>query len=401
MDLAINGAEPVRRQAYPRWPHGGERERELLAEVLASGNWDSRYGAFVRRFEEQFAAYQGARHAICVVNGEAALKIALRELQLPAGAEVIVPAYTFVATATAALQCGLTPVFADVDSDSYGLSAAAAEVVVGPRTAAIMPVHIGGMPADMTAIMDLAERHGLAVIEDAAQAWGASVDGRRVGALGRTGAFSFHASKNLACGEGGAVLTNDDEVAAACRSLANNGRGASGERYRHVRLGSNMRMSEFHGAMLCAAFERYPDEYARRDANAHALIPELESIPGVRCQSVGARQGASAWHLLVLRLDRDAFARADKARIVEALVAEGIPATAGYETPAYAQPLFADHARVPSRSGECPVADHACASEAVWVRHQALLGAREDALDVARALGHVQRHASELARVGG
>lgn len=393
--LAINGGDPLRQQPYPAWPQAGERERELLEQVLASGNWDSRYGPFVGRFEREFAAYQGARHAICVVSGEAALRVPLQELGMEPGAEVIVPAYTFVATATAVLHAGGTPVFADVEPQGLGLDPAAAEALVGPRTAAIVPVHIGGMPAAMSAIVRIAQRHSLAIIEDAAQAWGARIGGRGVGAIGRAGAFSFHASKNLTCGEGGAIVTDDDELAASYRSLANNGRGASGERYRHVRLGSNLRMSEFHGALLCAALERYPEELQRRDRNARALRAALESLPGVRCQAMAPEVESSAWHLVVLQLDRTAFGGASKAAIVAALAAEGIPATAGYDSPAYAQPLFRD-STVPHRVGECPVAERACASEAVWVRQNVLLGAQGDAIDVARALERVQRHAGEL-----
>ncbi len=393
--LAINGGEPIRQRPYPDWPQAGGRERELLEQVLASGNWDSRYGPFVRRFEKKFAAYQGARHAICVVNGEAALRVPLQELGMEPGAEVIVPAYTFVATATAVLHAGGVPVFADVEAEGLGLDPVAVEALVGPRTVAIVPVHIGGMPAAMSAIVRIAQRHSLAIIEDAAQAWGARIDGRGVGAIGRAGAFSFHASKNLTCGEGGAIVTDDDELAASYRSLANNGRGASGERYRHVRLGSNLRMSEFHGALLCAALERYPEELQRRDRNARALRAALERLPGVRSQAMAPEVETSSWHLVVLRLDRTAFGGVSKAALVAALTAEGIPATAGYDSPAYAQALFRDSA-VPHRVGDCPVAERACASETVWVRQNVLLGAEEDAIDVARALERVQRHAGEL-----
>ncbi len=396
-ELALVGGDPVRTQPFPRSPQAGERERELLGVVLDSGDWDSRHGQFVRRFEAEFAAFQGAGYAICVSNGEAALRTALDAMEIEPGSEVVVPAYTFVASATAVLQAGLVPVFADVDRRSYGLDARAVESVLSDRTAAIMPVHIGGVPASMRPLQSLAEREGLAIIEDAAQAWGSRYDGAGLGTIGKAGGFSFHASKNLTCGEGGVVLTNDGDLAERCRSVANNGRAPVGGRYTHVRLGGNFRLSEFQGAVLCAALERYPEELERRAANAAQLRQALREVPGVICQALPPGTEQCSWHLLVVRIDSRAFGGASKRACVDALVAEGIPASAGYDAPVYSQPLFDDTRRAPHRSGDCGVAEHACASEAVWVRHTALLGSVEDALDVARAFEKVQRHAAELA----
>ncbi len=396
-ELALVGGDPIRVRAYPVWPRAGARERELLDVVLDSGDWDSRHGQFVRRFETEFAAFQGARYAVCVSSGEAALRVALEALEIERGAEVVLPAYTFVASATAILQAGLIPVFADIDRRSYGLDARSAESVITERTAAIMPVHIGGVPASMGALQELAERKSLALIEDAAQAWGSRYDGAGVGTIGNAGGFSFHASKNLACGEGGVVVTDDADLAERCRSISNNGRAAVGGRYTHVRLGGNFRLSEFQGAVLCAALERYPDELERRAENALQLRKALNEIPGVSCQVLPRGTDQCSWHLIIVRIDAVAFAGAPKRTCVEALVAEGVPASGGYDTPAYSQPLFDDAQRAPHRSGDCGVAEHACASEAVWIRHNALIGGVEDALDVARAFEKVQRYAAELA----
>ncbi len=365
--------------------------------VLDSGDWDSRHGQFVRRFEAEFAVFQGARYAICVSNGEAALRTALDGLEIEPGSEVVLPAYTFVGSATAVLQAGLVPVFADIDRRSYCLHARAVESVLSKRTAAIMPVHLGGVPTAMEALQSLAERQGLAVIEDAAQAWGSRYAGAGVGTIGNAGAFSFHASKNLTCGEGGVVVTDDGDLAERCRSVANNGRAPVGGCYTHVRLGANFRLSEFQGAVLCAALERYPEELERRATNAARLRKALEEIPGVTCQALPPGTEQCSWHLIIVRIDAREFDGASKRACVDALVAEGVPASAGYDAPVYSQPLFADARRAPHRSGSCGVAEHACASEAVWIRHNALLGSAEDALDVARAFEKVQRHAAELA----
>ena len=397
-ELALFGGDPLRARAYPPWPQGGAREREYLDMVLESGGWDSRHGQFVRRFEAEFAAFQGARYAVCVSNGEAALRVALEALEIERGAEVILPAYTFVASATAVLQAGLVPVFADIDQRSYGLDPRSAELALSERTAAIMPVHLGGVPASMGSLQDLAERRGLALIEDAAQAWGTRYGGAGAGTIGNAGSFSFHASKNLTCGEGGVIVTDNTELAERCRSISNNGRAAVGGRYTHVRMGGNFRLSEFQGAVLCAALERYPEELQRRAENAVQLRKALNEIPGVRCQTLPRGTEQCSWHLIIARIDPVAFQGASKRTCVEALVAEGVPASEGYDAPVYSQPLFDDSQRAPHRGGNCGVAEQACASEAVWIRHNALIGSAEDALDVARAFEKVQRYAAELAR---
>ena len=394
--LAILGGPPVRTSPFPRWPVAGDRERELLGRVLDSGNWDSRHGIFVQEFEEKFSAYQGAGHGICVTNGEAALRVPLEALELEPGDEVIVPAYTFVASATAVLQAGLVPVFADVDGDGLGLDAASVRAAIGPRTRVIMPVHIGGVPAEMDALSAVAEEHGLVLLEDAAQAWGARWRERGVGAIGLAGGFSFHASKNLTSGEGGIVLTDDASLAEACRSLANNGRGAAGERYRHVRAGSNARMSEFHGALLCAGLERYPGELKMRERRAELLRRALDAVPGVAVQRVPAGAAGCSWHLIIVRVDGARFGGAAKGTIVRAIAAEGAPVSSGYETVPYQQPMFAGARPVPFRAGENPVAERLCASEAVWIRHNVLMADDEAVLDIARAFAKVQESGDEL-----
>ena len=394
--LAINGGAPVRDAPYPHWPQGGPEELEGLRAVLESGNWTSSHGTAVRRFEESFAAYQGAAHGICVANGEVGLQLALEALQLDRGAEVIIPAYTFVASATAVLRAGGVPVFADVDPATLCLDVERAHEVVGEATAALMPVHLGGRAADMETINEFAAQHGLRVVEDAAQAVGSTSGGRPVGALGNAGAFSFQASKNITAGEGGIILTNDEALAASCRALADCGRGAVGERYLHTVFGGNFRLSEFQGAVLNAQLDRYPEQLERRDRNARALRVEFEHIPGVAVQALAAGEKHS-WHLVIVRLDPGSFADVAKSRIVEALNAEGVPTTSGYLSPPYDQPLFRNATEaVRYRKGECPAAERACARDAVWFRQQALLAGEDDAIDIARALAKVQEHAAEL-----
>ena len=394
-ELALSGGTPLRDTPFPSWPQGGSEERAALERVLQSGNWSSSYGSEVRTFEESFAAYQDARHGICVNSGEAALILAFKALEIPPGSEVIVPAYTFVASATAVVQVGAVPVFVDVDSDTYCMAPDAVAAAIGPRTAAIMPVHFAGLPADMDPIMALARKHGLAVLEDAAQAWGSRYGDRAVGAIGDAGGFSFQASKNLTAGEGGIILTDDADLAATCRSLADCGRSETAQRYSHALLGGNHRMTEFQGAILRAQLDRYPGQLEHRTRNAALLTEELKRVPGVEPLALPAGRGHS-WHLFVSRVNLREFGGTSKSTLVKALLAEGIPAAVGYSSTPYQQPVFEDVVMVPSRHDACPVAERACETEAVWVRHPALLGSEEDTRDVARAFAKVQAHCHEL-----
>jgi len=394
-NLALAGGTPLRDTLYPSWPQAGPEELVALERVLQSGNWSSSYGDEVHTFEKSFAAYQDARHGICVNSGEAALILAFKALQIPTGAEVIVPAYTFVASATAVVQVGAIPVFVDVDPDTYCICPDAAAAAIGPRTAAIMPVHFAGLPADMDPIMALAQKHGLAVLEDAAQAWGSRYGDRAVGSIGDASGFSFQASKNLTAGEGGIILTDDAEVAATCRSLADCGRAATQQRYSHAMLGGNHRMTEFQGAILRAQLERYPGQLDLRNRNAAVLTEELRGLEGVEPLALPPAR-AHSWHLFVVRARVHDFGGISKSILVKALVAEGIPAAVGYSSAPYQQPVFEDAGLASSRREACPVAELACETEAIWVRHSALLGSAEDASDVARAFAKVQAHYEEL-----
>jgi dTDP-4-amino-4,6-dideoxygalactose transaminase len=227
-NLAINGGKPVRTEPFPAWPVFDEREIEAVSEVARSGKWGCLAGNKVHQFEREFAAFQQARHGICVVNGTAALQIAMRAIGVGSGDEVITTSYTFIATPNAPLSLGAVPVFVDIDPATYEIDATKIEEAITERTKAILPVHIFGCPADMDGILDVARRHNLAVAEDACQAWGAEWKGRRVGALSDLGTFSFQLSKNITAGEGGIIVTNDDRLEEMVWSLHNVGRRKGG-----------------------------------------------------------------------------------------------------------------------------------------------------------------------------
>jgi len=317
-----------------------------------------------------------------------------------------------VATATAALEIGAVPVFADIDPDTYTLDPVSTAACITPRTRAILPVHLGGRPADMDAIMALAQRHGLVVIEDAAQAWGASWQGRKAGTLGHVAGFSFQSSKNITAGEGGIILTNDAAIGALARSLSNCGRQPDGLWYAHYVLGGNYRLSELHGAILRVQLRRYPPQLARRQANAAYLEQALSEVAGMTTLRQDERVTSNAYHILFLRYHREAFGGASRERFLAAIRAEGIDAMhAGYSLPVYRQPalraknfglatppLFSGvYPEMPDYSQVAwPVTDRACDAEALWVRHNVLLGERQDMDDIVAAIDKIQRYSDEL-----
>lgn len=403
--LAIDGGAATRTAPFPAWPIYDEREERNLLEVLHSGRWGIG-GAQVARFAARFAEFQDARFGVCTPNGTLALQLAFAALGVGPGDEVITTPYTFIATAGAAIQQGATPVFVDIDLDTYNLDPAQIEAAITPATKVIAPVHLAGRPADMDAILDVARRHGVYVLEDACQAWGAAWRGRKVGALGDLGAFSFQSSKNIVAGEGGIVLTNDETLAELCWSLHNVGRVRTGAWYQHEIIGGNLRMSEWQAAVLLAQLERFPEHAARRDANARYLTEALTVAPGVTPLPFDERITGHAHHLFICRYDEAAFGGHTRDEFVRALVAEGITtASVGYAAPlnrnnairraaaaatrlgGRAWPLADDG--LPALAG-CPNAEWA-AQHTIWLAQNTLLGDRADMDSIVAAVQKIQR----------
>ena len=390
--LAIEGGAPVRTGPFPTWPVFDEREVAAVTEVVRSGNWGALTGTQVKAFESEFARFQGARHGLAVVNGTAALEVALRALGLGAGDEVITTPYTFIATPNAALLVGALPVFVDVEPDTYLIDPAQIEAAITPRTRAILPVHLFGCPANMSAIMEIAERHGLAVVEDACQAWGAEWCGRRAGTIGNAGTFSFQASKNLTAGEGGMIVTDDDELAERLWSLHNVGRRPGGAWYEHVRVGWNYRMTEWQGAILRVQLDRLPEQMLQRDRNARFLAAGLAQVgPGLRPLAVDERVTRHAWHIFALRYEPEAFGGWPRESFVRALTAEGIPCGLGYvpltRSPAITAAFAEANAGQPRA---CPITEQ-IAGEAIWLTQNLLLGTQADMEDIVEAIAKIKR----------
>ena len=406
--LAINGGTPVRTEPIGvSWPIYDEREVEAVTEVVRSGVWGGLPDGKVGEFEEEFAALCRAKHAICLTSGTSAIEVALRAVGVGPGDEVIVPPYTFIATASAVVMIGALPVFIDVEPGTFNMDPKQIEAVVTERTRAVVPVHVAGRPADMDGVMEAAGRHGLKVVEDACQAHGAEWRGQRVGTIGDAGAFSHQASKHINAGEGGTVVTNDDDVYMGCYSLVNVGRIPGGAWYQHEHLGSNYRMTSFQAAILRVQLSRWEEQAARRDENGIYLNSLLQEIDGISTMDVDDRITRQAWHAFKFRYHPDRFGGTSKARFCEAMGAEGIPCGGWYD-PLYGTGLFRRFSSYLASKGyyggrqidytaiSLPVVENVCANEDVGLSQTMLLGQREEMDDVAEAIAKVHVHCGEL-----
>ncbi len=392
--LALLGGEPIRTAPFTRWPIFGKPEEKRLLRTLRSGKWGRLNGTEVAEFENRFADMHGCKHGIAMVNGTVTLRIALLAAGIRAEDEVIIPPYTFFSTASAVIEANAVPVFADIDLNTFNLDPKAVAAAITPRTKAIIPVHFAGQPADMKAIMALARKHKLVVIEDAAHAHGASYQDRPAGSLGHMASFSFQSSKNLTSGEGGILTTNDDELAAACRSIHNCGRIPTGIWYEHHVISGNYRLGEFQGAVLNGQLDRLEAQTRTRNRNGQYLASRLAALPGLHPQKRGADCTRHSYHLFMLRLDADAFG-VPRAAVLKALQAEGIPCSPGYGFSLHHQPLFRNKAfgpYLPTATAKlhyektrCPNSDLICREQCLWLEQGMFLGPRTDIEDLAQA----------------
>ena len=409
---ALLGGAPVRRTAFPSWPVQDSLESAGMGEVLRSGKWGRGSGKIVDRFEEAYAKTTGAKACLATANGTSSLLIALSALGIGPGDEVIVPPYTFVATINVILQNFALPVFADTDRDTFQIDARKVEAAMTAQTALVMPVHMGGNAANLDTILAVAEKRGVPVVEDAAQAHLAEWRGRHVGTYGRAGCFSFQASKNLNSGEGGAIISNDAALIEQCYAFHNNSRRrhTAGSDFSYLSRGLNLRLTEFQAALLLAQMSRLDEQSKTRAANAAALSAMLSGIPGIAPARSYENCTRNAFHLYMFRYDPEHFAGLPRARFLKALQAEGVPCSGGY-SPLNREPLLKNtlmskgyqriygekRLRAWFEQNQCPVNDHLC-EEAVWFTQTMLLGERADMEQIAGAITRIQRHAADLAK---
>jgi perosamine synthetase len=369
-DLALFGRTPVvAADAHRLWPVVGDEERRAVGRVLDRGILSGSFAPEAMAFQEEFAAFVGAKYALLTHCGTSALAVALAAAGVRAGDEVVVPAYSFVATPLAVTQLGAIPIFADVDRWTGCLTPAAAAAAVTPRTRAIMPVHMHGLAADMTGLLAVTKKHGLALVEDAAQAHGATCDGRPVGAIGVAGGFSLQSSKNLSAGEGGIFVTHDPAVADVANSVRNFGQdlmrseGSGFDAQRPLdgsrsldsqRLGSMFRGNEMMAAFARAQLKQLQARTARCQRNADRLSRALSELPGVTAPASPAGR-TSVHHKYRVHLDPER-AGVDlspvqlRDAVLQALRAEGLEVVLWQSVALPAQTVFQER----STSGGFP-----------------------------------------------
>ncbi|UCF99371.1 MAG: DegT/DnrJ/EryC1/StrS family aminotransferase [Spirochaetaceae bacterium] len=407
--LAIKGGAKTKTKAFPPWPYFDQGEEKALQEVLHSRQWWRTPGSRTLEFERAFAAYHQAKFGIAVTNGTHALEVALSALEVGFGDEVILPDFTFVATASAVLSTGALPVLVDVQDGTYCIDPDQVEAAITDRTRAIIAVHMAGHPADLDRLAEMASRHHLLLIEDSAHAHGTEWKKRKIGTFGIAGTFSFQASKLMTAGEGGIILTNDEAYEEKVRSVHDCGRLPGKWFYDHYNYGSNYRLSEWQGAVLTVQLRRLEAQGAKRFAHSRLLDELLGAVQGITPQRLDERCTHNGHYAYIFHYDQEAFAGLSRERFIEALKAEGIPEQASYpplhaldlfESGAYKGRLLPGDNSSERRMQEVldrsfPVTEKA-AYETVWIPHFAFLGDEQDVQEIATAIQKIQRHASEL-----
>ncbi len=392
--LAILGGEPITRKRFIQYPVFDQRELTALQEVLESRVWGG-YHPKVKEFEGIFAEFHDSRYGVTAANGTVTLEAALLALGIGKGDEVIVPPISFVATATAVLRVGATPVFVDIDPKTFNIDPAQIREAISRRTRAMAPVHFGGQPVDMDALTEIAERHEIAIIEDCAHAHGAEWRGKKVGSFGDFGSFSFQATKNLTAGEGGILTTNSKNLEAIVRSICNQGRRDGGDWYEHVRLGTNYRITGWQAAILLTQFSRLTEQIKRRNENARILNEHLDGMGLISLPYVDRRVTCHSFYLYLIRLNLEQIPGLTKEEFVEALEAEGIPCSKGYPHPLYEQKVFSDYKHI---KHDCPEAENFC-EDTFWLSHETMLTEAENLEDVIMAFEKVTGMAASLKSV--
>lgn len=409
--LAILGGEPTRKEAYPEWPVHDQRDIEAATRVIKSGNWGGYPypGPETRRFLKMFAEMQGGGYPVAVANGTVTMEVALRTADIGWGDEVIVPAYTFQATAAAPMAAGAIPVIVDVDPETYCIDPKATRAAITEKTRAIIPVHLGAQMADMDEIMAIADEHNLIVIEDCAHAHGAKWNGQGAGTIGHFGSFSLQSSKILTSGEGGVLLCRTPEMAAKAAGVVNCGRSHDPETMNETddnyTFGANYRMGELACALAAVGVERFPEQVKQREEMLGYMEESLSEIPGVRLLKRDHRHTTRSFYRFIFAVDPEIFG-AEHEEVCYALDAEGIGCWTGYEAMhnyTLFQPQLSKMA-VPNAfpeyfkfdEMEMPESTRACEHEAVWLDESIFRSGPKGVDDAVSALKKIQENAAEL-----
>ncbi|NUM53244.1 MAG: DegT/DnrJ/EryC1/StrS family aminotransferase [Candidatus Hydrogenedentes bacterium] len=410
---ALLGGTPVRAEPFPSWPVHDPAEEERWLDVARKKGWYRFAGqtTYVAEFEKMFAEMMGAPYCLAVNSGTSSLIASMNMLDVGPGDEVIVPPYTFSATINVVLLQHALPVFVDTDIDTFQIDATKIEAAITENTRCILPVHLGGAAYDVDAVTKIADAKAIAVVEDACQSHLAEWRGKKVGTLGKTGCFSFQVTKNISAGDGGAMLTNDEELYHQAYAFHSNGRAFPGKPSPGVyfRNGANLRMTEFQGAILLGQLERVEAQSKVRETNAQRLTARLERVPGLAPAKMYGGCTRNAYHLYMFRYDGEKFGGLSREGFIKALRAEGIPCSGGYSKlnkeqyirdrvtsrtyiKTYGQQRIDDYlARI-----ECPQNDK-LTEQAVWFTQNMLLGPESDMDQIADAIEKIHANAKELA----
>ena len=408
--LAILGGEPVRKnKSWPSWPHWDENVVDSVIKTTKSRIWcriQSKSGT-VPTFEKKFADLIGAKFCVATGSGTQALHTCVEALGIGPGDEVITSPYTDPGTISSILTARALPVMADLDCESYQLDPDDVENKINENTRAIMPVHLGGQAADMGRIMEIAKKHDLKVIEDAAQAHLAEYKGKKLGTIGDLGCFSFQSSKTIACGEGGGIVGNDEELMDKCYTVHNHGTSRQG---RTEVAGPKYRMNEFEAAVLLGQWPGIKERFARRNANAAHLTARLKDVPGIRPQKLYKGTTNGSFYLYPMSYLKEEFGDVDRDTFLKALRAEGVSLSPYIKNGLHREPWI-EHIlsrtvykkmyskrrlREYRRQCECPSCDKVCAEMAMIWASGPLLTAQEDMDDVANAIIKVYENRDKL-----
>jgi dTDP-4-amino-4,6-dideoxygalactose transaminase len=405
-ELALTGGKKAKGKRFPSWPCHDDAERKALQEVLDSGVWWRTPGTRTLAFEQEFAKFHGAKHGLAVTNGTAALEVTMSAIGIVPGDEVIIPDYTFVATASAVLYAGAMPVVVDVTADTFCIDPKLTEAAITPRTKAIIAVHMGGHPCDLDTLTDLAKRKGIALIEDSSHAHATEWKGKRIGSHGTAGTFSFQASKLMTAGEGGIIISDDDTFEKQARSVHDCGRMLGEWFYSHFINGSNYRLSEWQGAVLSVQLSRLDEQTQRRHQNARLLDKLLGQIPGVTPQKLDPRCTRNGHYAYIFHVDSRQFAGVSTEKLIQAMNAEGIPNQASYppvhaldvfQNGEYRKRLCGSQATEPHPFLRAAFPEtHRAAFESIWIPQTALLGDEEDMHEIAMAWNKISKLAKEI-----
>jgi len=407
-ELAALGGTPIRPEPYPEWPVYDQRDIQAITDVIKSGCWGGYPypGPQTAEFARRFAEMQGGGYAVPMANGTVTMEVALRATNIGWGDEVIVPAYTFQATAAAVMSAGAIPVIVDVDVQTYCIDPKSARATISPLTKAIIPVHLGAEMADMDAIMELAREYNLVVIEDCAHAHGAKWGGRGAGTIGHFGSFSLQSSKTLTTGEGGVLLCQTAELAAKAASLIDCGRPHD-ESGKLFTMGANYRLSELQATLGNIGLERFPEQAKQRETMAAYMDEALSEVPGVRLLKRDPRHTTRSFYRYIFAIDPKVF-KVKHDAVCYALEKEGIPCWVGYEAMHHYnlfQPNLS-HLPVPSAfpayfefaKMSFPVAEQACDEQAVWLDESIFRAGQKGVADVIRALKKILSNVDELSQ---